>query len=50
MMSVENSRLLAIKLQYAIYNNDINMIKKIEKIKRDSDITKEIIEYKIKKD
>lgn len=50
MLSVENSHLLAKKMQYAIYNNDIEMMKKIENIKSDNEITKEIIEYDIKED
>lgn len=46
MLSPENSRMLAYKRQIAVYNNDLKMIKKIESIKEDSEVTKEIIEYK----
>lgn len=48
MLSVDNSHLLARKMQYAIYNNDIEMIKKIENIKNDNEITEDILNYKIK--
>lgn len=48
MLTVENSRLLAKKKQIAVYNKDIEMIKKIEKITTDFEITLDIINYKIK--
>ena len=48
MLSVDNSHLLARKMQYAIYNNDIEMIKKIENIKNENEITEDILNYKIK--
>ena len=45
MLSPVNSRLLATKMQIAIYNNDYEMIKKIEAITSNKQITKAIIEY-----
>ena len=45
MLSVENSRYLAKIKQKAIYNKDIEMIKKIENIKFDYEITEEIRRY-----
>lgn len=50
MLSVYNSHLLAIKKQYAIYNKDYEMIKKIEEVKNDNQITKEMLDYKLKED
>lgn len=48
MLSAKNSQLLAKKKQIAILNKDFKMIEILEKIKDDNQITKEIIEYKIK--
>ena len=47
MLSVKNSRLLAKKRQIALFNKDFKMIKKIEEIKHDDEITKEILDYKM---
>ncbi len=46
MLTPENSKLLAIKKQIAVYNKDYDMIKKIEKIKNDNQISEEIKKYK----
>lgn len=46
MLSPDNSRMLAYKRQIAVYNKDFKMIEKIENIKEDSEISKDIIEYK----
>lgn len=46
MLKPENSRLLAKKKQIAIYNKDFEMVKKIEAIKKDDEITNDIINYK----
>ena len=48
MLSPDNSRLLAKKRQIALYNKDFEMIKLIENIKYDYQITKEIINYNVK--
>lgn len=47
MLSVEKSKLLAIKRQIALFNKDFKMVKKIEEIKHDDEITKEILDYKM---
>lgn len=49
MLSPEISRLLAYKRQIAVYNNDFEMIKKIESIKSDNEVDLEIMNYKSKK-
>lgn len=46
MLSPKNSRLLAKIKQIAIYNKDFEMIKKIENIKNDDEITEEVVKYK----
>lgn len=46
MISAKNSRMLAIKKQMAVQNKDFKMIKKLERIKDDKEITNEIIKYK----
>ena len=48
MLTPKNSRLLALKKQIALYNKDYETIKKIEKIKNDNQVSKEIKEYKVK--
>jgi hypothetical protein len=50
MLKPETSRLLAYKKQIAIYNRDLDMIKKIENIKKEADVTPDIINYKSKED
>lgn len=47
-MSPEISRMLAIKKQYAVVNRDDEMIKKIQNVKKDSDVTEEMRNYKLK--
>ena len=46
MLSPDNSKMLARKRQIAIYNKDFDMLKKIENIQKDNEITKDIINYK----
>lgn len=52
MLSPEISRMLASKRQIAVYNKDFEMVKKIENIKNEKEISKEISkeikEYKMK--
>lgn len=48
MLKADNSRLLAIKRQLALYNKDYEMVRKIENIKDDSEITEEMRSYRIK--
>lgn len=48
MLSPKYSRLLAIKVQYAKRNKDIDMINKIQNIKYDSQVSSDILNYKIK--
>lgn len=45
MLSLENSKYLTKLKQKAIYYKNIEMIKKIEKIKNDNEITDEIKNY-----
>lgn len=48
MLSPKYSRLLAKKRLIALFNKDFEMIKKIENIKNDSDVTEEMLNYKLK--
>ena len=48
MLSPKYSRLLAKKRLIALFNKDFEMIKKIESIKYDYEITEKIINYNIK--
>ncbi len=48
MLSSKYSRMLANKKLIALYNKDLKMVKKIESIKYDYEVTEEIINYHIK--
>ena len=47
MLSPKNSRILALKRQIALFKKDFEMVKKIEQIKSDKEITQEIKNYNL---
>lgn len=47
MLSPKNSRTLALKRQIALFKKDFEMVKKIEQIKSDKEITQEIKNYNL---
>lgn len=49
MLKPKNSKLLAKIKELALYNKDYEMIKKIELIKNDDEITEKIKNYSIKR-
>lgn len=49
MLSANNSRILAMKIQLAKANRDFDMMNKIEAVKNDEDVTKDMLNYKLRK-